>query len=408
MQSASITFQQLLRLSYANSTVWLSDQPKENTPIRWVVLALDEITPGDVLLIPSIELTPEIVGQTVNQGGAAIISLGDDHPLESPSPSEIPIVAIPGEQDTRTVHRTLLTIVVNQRAHLMERGVRIHAQLSQLQAEGKGIARLSLAMSEISGRGVLVQDKRLRILAECASSTLDSIWGDIIEFLTARENLPKSLLDRSSAGRNVSIFKQSIPGGIARIVIPIVVGEVARGYLSLIGLEGEFDDLDNLVADQGSIVCAVEMARTKAVREAEKRVKGDLLSAILYESLTPRDTHLWIESIGLNLDCSHTALRFAWDSDKPPSLRRLETLVNGEISHQNYKAIVEAIGAEVVCICEIPTVANRPELAITLGNAVLDRAAQEYPNETARCGVGLPVSDLSFWRELIPSGRTSP
>jgi len=276
MQSAGITLQQLLRLSYANSSDWLSDQPKEDIPIHWVVLTIDEVTPGDVLLIPEVELTPKIVQQIVNHGGIAIISLGDKHPMESTSPSKIPIIAIPGEHDIRNVHRTLLTIVVNQRAHLMERGVRIHAQLSQLQAEGKGITGLSLAMSEISGRGILVQDKRLRILAECASSTLNSIWGDILDYLTSRENLPQSLLDRKSAGRNVSIYRQSIPGGIARIVIPIVVGEVARGYLSLIGLEGEFDDLDNLVADQGSIVCALEMARAKAVREAEKRVKGDL------------------------------------------------------------------------------------------------------------------------------------
>ncbi len=399
MQKTSNSLQQLLRLSFANLLVWLSDPPKEEIPIRWVVLSVDEVIPGDVLLIPGTELTPKIAKQTRTRGGAAVISWGELPSGNSVFPSEIPIVSIPREQEIRSVQRNLLTILVNQRAYLMERGVRIHSQLSQLEAEGRGIPGLAQAMSEISGRGVLIQDKRLRIMAECSSSSLNSIWDNILEYLAETENLPKSLQDRKAAGRNAGMVSQSIPGGVARITIPIVVGEVARGYLSLVGLESEFDDLDNLVAEQGAIVCAVEMARTKAVREAEKRVKGDLLSAILYESLTPRDTHLWIQSIGLDINFSHTALRFAWDAENPPSLRRLETLVNGEISRQNHKAIVEALGAEVVCICELATKTTRPELALALGDAVLERAAQEYPNTPARGGAGLPVSDLSNWRD---------
>ncbi|MFN2151246.1 MAG: PucR family transcriptional regulator, partial [Anaerolineales bacterium] len=399
MHAVGITLQQLLRLSFADSVDWLSEQPKDDVSIRWVVLSSDEVASGDVLLIPGDELVPKKVEQTLAQGGVAVIIWGPPASVDAAFPSQIPVVAVPKEQKIREVHRTLLTILVNQRAYLMERGVRIHAQLSQLEAEGQGIPGLALAMSEISGRGVLIQDKRLRLLAECASSTLNSIWDDIIEQLSGPENLPEALRDRKAAGRSIPIISQSLPGGIARIIIPIVVREVARGYLSLVGLEGEFDDLDDLVAEQGAIVCAVEMARAKAVREAEKRVKGDLLSAILYESLTPRDSHLWIQSIGLDLEHSHVALRFAWDGEKTPSLRRLETLVNGEISQRALTAIVEALGAEVACIFELPAGITRPEPAIEFGNAILDRAAQEYPKIAARCGVGMPVSVLSEWRD---------
>jgi len=399
MHPSVISLQQLLRLSFANSITWMSKRPKEDVPIRWVVLSVDEVEPGDVVLIPGIDLSPEVVVNTWKRGGAAVLSWGEVAQSDSTFSSEIPIAAIPKKQDIRAIYRTLLTILVNQRAYLMERGVRIHAQLSQLEAEGEGISGLVLTMSEISGRGVLVQDKRLRILAECSSSTLHSIWVDIIDYLIEPDNLPQVLRDRKKAGQSVSIIGQPIPGGIARIIIPIVVRGVARGYLSLVGLEGEFDALDNLVIEQGALVCGIDMARSKAVREAEKRVKGDLLSAILSESLTTRDAHLWIKSIGLDLDLSHVTLRFAWDAHDSPSLRRLETLVNGEISQQNYKAIVEAMGEEVVCICELPTEKSRPELVIELGNAVLARATKEYPDVPARCGVGLPVSELSDWRD---------
>jgi purine catabolism regulator len=394
-----LTLRQLLRLSFADSVIWQHHPPKEDVDVKWVVLTMEDVSPGNVLLIPGNDITQSGIKRIEQAGGTAIISWGEIKSGDLTVSIDLPIAVIPADQDFQSVYRTLLTILINQRAYLMERGVRIHTHLSKIEAEGEGIAGLVLAMSEISGRGVIVQDKRLRILAECSSSTLHSIWEDILDFLNKSDNLPKVLRDRKQAGQSASVIHQSIPGDIARIVNPIVVGGVARGYLSLIGLEGEFDALDNLVIEQGSLVCGIDMARSKAVREAEKRVKGDLLSAILYESLTPRDAHLWIESIGLDLNLSHVGLRFAWDSAKTPSLRRLETLVNGEISRQKFKAIVNSIGEEVVCICELPTVATRPESAIQLGNTVITRAVQEYPDIPARCGVGLPVSDLSKWRD---------
>jgi len=371
MHVSMISLQQLLRLSFANATQWVLAPPKDDVPIRWVVLSLDEIEPGDVLLIPGFELNPEILEYTSKRGGAAVISW----------------------QDIRTIYRTLITLLVNQRAYLMERGVRIHAQLSQLEAEGAGITGLVIAMSEISGRGVLVQDKRLRILAECSSSTLHSIWDDILDHLINPDNLPKVLRDRKKAGRSVSILGQSIPGGIARIIIPIVVGGVARGYLSLVGLEGEFDALDNLVIEQGALVCGIDMARTKAVREAEKRLKGDLLSAVLSDDLAPRDTHLWVQSMGLDLTQSQTVLRFSWDGESPPSLRRLETLVNGDVTRQEANVILETVGSEVVCVCQ------SKDAALVLAEAVLEHAAEEFPDIPARCGIGAPVDDLSQWRD---------
>jgi len=371
----------------------LTEKPRKEIPIQWVTLALEEVDPGDVLMVSGDELTSQLVEQTHKRGGVALISWGEPASKLGVFPPDFPLVSIPEEGQLRSVHRTLLTILINQRTYLMERGVRIHAQLSQLEAEGVGLNGLAQAMSEISGRGVLVQDKRLQLLSESPSSTLFSIWMDVLSHLSVKDNLPEMLHDRKKAGQQNLILSQLIPGGLERLITPIVVGGVARGYLSLVGMEGEFDFLDHLVAEQGALVCGIDMARTKAVREAEKRLKGDLLSAVLSDDLTPRDTHLWVESMGLNLTHSHAVLRFAWDGDSPPSLRRLETLVNGEITRQNVKVILEAVGSEVICVCQ------SKDAALKLAEAVLEHAKEEYPDIPARCGVGAPVDDLSQWRD---------
>jgi purine catabolism regulator len=180
-------------------------------------------------------------------------------------------------------------------------------------------------------------------------------------------------------------------------VAPIIVGEIARGYLSLVGLSGELDALDHLVAEQGSSVCAVEMARNKAIREAEKRLKGDLLTALLQDILSPRDARLWVQSMGLDLSQAHVALRFAWDGPAPPSRRRLETLVNGEITRLGLLAIVSPMEAEVICFCQVSPEVKRPEAAMTLGQAVLEQSRRENPDVRGRCGVGAVAQALEEW-----------
>ncbi len=60
--------------------------------------------------------------------------------------------------------------------------------------------------------------------------------------------------------------------------------------------------------------------------------------------------------------------------------------------------IVSPLGSEVICYCQVPQDALRPEAALALGQTVLDQASLEYPQAPARCGIGLPASSLEDWR----------
>ena len=393
----SLTLTQLLRLSFGETVRWLSPAARD-VSIAWVATDPTEVREDDLLLLPISDFQPEMVNEVIERGAAAILLLGE---VPTPIPqisTAIPVAAVPGHSDLRTIEQLILTMLVNQRAAVMERGVRIHTQLSHLAAEGEGLNTLALAMAEISGRGVLVQDKRLQILAHYPSSTLTAIWEDVLDHLRRPEALPESLRDRKRAGQQNSLLTQSIPGGLVRFITTITVGEIARGYLSLIGLSGELDALDQLVIEQGALICAVEMARAKAVRETEKRLKGDLLTALLEDDLSPRDAHLWVQAMGLDLSQAHVALRFAWDASAPPSRRRLETMVNGEVARLGLATIVNPMGAEVVCFCEIPPSSARPVSILEFAATVARQAYLEHPQSPVRCGLGRPALDLNEWR----------
>jgi purine catabolism regulator len=402
MVAHPVNLKDLLRLSFSEPVTWICGEESGNRAIQWVAASTEEARPGDVLLLDAGSLTPEVVTEARTRQLGALLLFGSASLPETGLPADLPVVcvAIPPEE-IRTIQRLMLTLLINQRAALMERGVRLHAQLSQLEAEGQGLSGLVKAMSEISGRGVLIQDKRGRVLSQHPSSTLLSIWDDVLEHLGGLESLPESLVERRRTGNQPGIVVQQIPGGLERLVAPITVGEVARGYLSLVGMAGEMDELDQLVAEQGVLVSAVEMARNKAIREAEKRLKGDLLTALVQDNLSPREARLWVQAMGFDLAQAHVALRFAWDSPSSPSLRRLETLVNGEVSRLGLQVIVSPMEAEIICICQIPAAENRPELALVFGQAVLDQEAREFPDIPGRCGVGTVAPALENWRASL-------
>jgi len=399
MDAPASSLKELSRLAFSQPLHWLSTEPGEDNPIGWICISLEETCAGDVLLVPGDGATAELLMEAHEKEARAVLFLGRKPSKAVTIPAGLPVAIVSGNHDLKATQRLLLTILINQRAALQERGARIHAQLTQIESEDSGLEGLVKTMADISGKGILVQDKRGRILVECASSALATIWADIVNQLRSLDSLPELLGDRRRVGSQPSILTQDLPGGLTRLVVPITVAEVARGYLSLIGVAGELDALDHLVAEQGMRVCALEMSRAKAIREAEKRLKGDLLTVLLQEDLSPRDSQVWAQAVGLDLTQEHVGLRFTWDAPTPPSRRRLETIVNGEISRLGLKAIISPMGLEIVCFCELDPGSTRPELALEFGQAVVDQGYQEYPDAPVRCGVGSSARELSSWRE---------
>jgi purine catabolism regulator len=395
----------LLAALPAGSYRWVAgEQLAEVTPIGWVSCESSGAQTGDLLLLEAnTEPSPEV--QAALSGAASAVAIMGDIQIDRLQTVKKPIVqwihppqSLPGNRvELRAVHQLLLRALLSQKSILLERGVQIQMRLTQIAAHGEGLTGLVAAMREMTQHGILVQDKRLAPIASSPSVALRAIWEDLLEQLAEFSTLPEALRDRRQAGEFPTLAAEELPGGLELVVVPIVVDDMARGYLSAIGLAGELDQTDRLVIEQGALVCAVEMARAKAVRETEKRLHGDLLSALLHQTLSARDARLWAQNMGLDLGQQHTALRLAWETPAP-SLRRLETLVNGEVARLGLRAIVSSVSAEVICICQSPREAGRPAAAVALAQAVVDLAAKEYPGAVVRCGIGAPAGDLGAWQ----------
>jgi purine catabolism regulator len=408
------TLQEILLGLDRRTVYWIcGDEKAAQTIIRWVVGPMEPIQTGDLVLISPDEAVEDRIRDASAAGASAAGIIGnaefktipcDGFPIfmvrTGPDPQVGSVAHGTADAGNReglgAVHRLLLQSLLSQRTNLIERGAQIQTRLTRIAARDEGLTGLTAAMRDMTRHSILVQDKRLQVLASSPTSPLRPVWEDLLEQLLQFSSLPESLRDRRQADEAPVVAYEALPGAVERMIAPIVVGDVARGYLSIIGLANELDATDRMVAEQGALVCAIEMARAKAVRETEKRLHGDLLSALLHQTLSARDARLWAQNTGLDLEAHHAALRMAWDG-AGLSLRRLETLVNGEISRQKARAIVSPVSGEVICFCETPREGGRPTAALALAQAVIHRASEENPDSIVRCGIGAPAANLGRW-----------
>jgi purine catabolism regulator len=224
---------------------------------------------------------------------------------------------------------------------------------------------------------------------------------DIETFLRKHDNLPVELQDRHALNETeYPVLMQSLPTpGLARLVAPIVTKDVGRGYLTIIGHDSELDDIDLLVAEHGAAACALEMAKAKAVSDTEKRLRGTFLDRILIGDVSQQEAVRQGERFDHDMTRTHIAIVCAWQGDKSPSLRRLETIVNSVVASQHTPALVWQRERENEVLVFASADDKDPIGAATrLAKTIASEIQRQYPSTHAAIGVGQAARDVTQWR----------
>lgn len=303
-----------------------------------------------------------------------------------------PILALGAATDLAHVQRTFLRLVVEREAGLVARKDEVFRHLTRLSAENQGIEVMARALHDLTGKGILLHDKRLRVLAAIAPRP-PFPWAEMVQAVSAPVLLPAALLDRKRAAEVHTPIAQAVAPWGARLVLPVVVGAMARGFLSLIHSDLAFDALDRLVLEQGAAACALEMAKVKAIREAQKRLTGDLVEAVLSNSVGEVDAERWAERAGYRRLGPHLAMALQWVSPLGPSLRRLETIVSGEVKRLSGRALARLRENEIVVFFALDPAQGLAE-AQEWAAHVYDLALAEFPQAHLALGIGRPCAEL--------------
>ena len=342
---------------------------------------------------------------------AAAVVLSD-----SPTPATIteanehrmPLLVLPGKSRVRMVEQAVVSLLVDRKAQLEQRGAQIYRQLARISSSNGGMPELINAMSRLTDKSVVIQDKRLRVLYSAVHPRLADNWRELEQFLTRHDNLPTDLQDRYRVLEiDNPVLMQAIPTpGLARLVSPVVAGDVGRGYLSIVGLDTDLDDVDTLVTEHGATACALEMARAKAVSDTEKRLRGTFLDRLLIGDVDQLEAVRQGERFNHDMTVTHTAIVLAWQGEGTPSLRRLETLVKGVVAHKRAGALVwHREREQEVLVFFAPDEDNPVDSGLALAQEFRVQARRQYHGARIAVGLGQTAREVSSWRNSYRDAR---
>ncbi len=409
-EATSLTVAEICRLALPLNTQVLSAHGALERPVRWALtVSGDAPLPyleGDELLLvaPSQQPCPpsEFVAACARAQVAACAVLPPIDPLliALAEAENLPLLALPDGSRLRDIERLIVGLLIDRQGHFERRSAQIYEQLIEIATANVGLEGIVQALSGFLHKGIVVQDKHLRVQACLAVPELANDWEAVLRLLKDRNQLPQALSDRHRLPRHTAIsYSQTLRSdGISRLVTPIVSQGVGRGYLSAVARSAPFTELDRLVLQHGATICALEMARQKTISEAEKRLRGDFLHNLLTGALSEAEALAEGDRFRHDMNAPHVAMVIAWQGERHPSIRRLETLVNTALQSSNAQALIYAREEEI----RLFFAADGRDLvaqARAFAESVIEAARREYRQAKLAIGIGSLATRLADWIE---------
>ncbi len=364
---------------------------------------------GDILLLPcevqqraTIQELLKFAEKAASLSAAAVI-LCDEIPeelLKWAESASLPLIRLKNSS-LRDAHKEITSLLIDRQSQISERGMQLYRQLSEMSREGDSLQNMANLMGKLTGKIVVIQDKRLEIQAlayPAGAITLDE--EALRNALMDKDNLPAVLRNRKAAAKANRTHWQHLlfpHHNAARLLSPIISGDRARGYLSIVGAAGEIDLLDTTTVEQGAAACALEMAKAKAVSEAKKALRGNFLEGLLAGTIPDREVERLAARLDHNTEQPHAVLTFRWRNSTNISVRRIETTLNWLLSTHNRPTLVHIYGdSHIVAFCALQD-AEESIHAIKLARRLRDQLSADYPKEKLSAGLSGIMTTLTQW-----------
>ncbi len=405
-ETFALTIDDMVRLALPLGTHIVSGVEALSAAVRWAVVAapdkpLPYLEGGELLLLMGVPTDDRLIKAAFAANVAGLIVLEKLPPLALAAAQllNFPVLQVPSGSRVHDVERAVIGLLLDRQGNTERRGVQIYQQLVQLVSENSGLERIIHELARLIDKAVVVQDKRLHVQVVAVPPRLAERWDGLVETLTGRDLLPTSFQDRHRLPlQTTPTILQMIPGtDQSRLITPIVTQNVGRGYLSFVAPSADFTEIDTLVNRHAAVVCALEMARAKAISEIEKRLRGDFLDSLMLGSVTETEATAEGDRFGHDMGVPHVALVVSWQSDKHPSHRRLETLVNGLISGQPQAIFSRLRDNELRLFYGVEAV-NPIQVARQLAEDIQSEARREHPDARLSIGIGTVAARVGGWR----------
>ncbi len=226
---SKVTLNDVVKLSLPLNTHAVAETDARSRVVNWLYIltdwrnARDQIQIGDLIVLPPNmqaslseaelqELIQERGGGAV--GGLLVFSDMSDTAVALCASLDVPLLRLPEDASLRDIQRNVSALLLDRQAQVTERGMQLYRQLSEMSREEQGLNAMTDLMSKMTGKIVVVQDKRLEIKAISIPANNRVDLGQLTEALQHRDQLPKcsSWIFSSSIDNEWSITINSSSG----------------------------------------------------------------------------------------------------------------------------------------------------------------------------------------------------
>ncbi|MEA2317901.1 MAG: hypothetical protein QOD44_2090 [Solirubrobacteraceae bacterium] len=292
----------------------LAGEANLDAPVRWVHISeLRDPTPwlsgGELLLTTGMALDSpkrqrEFVA-TLADHGLAGVGLGTGFRHESVPPAIVeaarergfPLFEVPYELPFIALTEQAFTRLVNEQYALLQRSIAAQERLQRIVLSERGLEAVAGALATLIGGAALVFDGRGELQA--VRTFRRDLDDDVVRGLGAE------LLDRARRGDGKS-FVPGHPDRASRgLVVPVGAGEGAErdgvppAWLVAVKDSGGLAEIDRLILHQAVTVVALELLRRRVADSTERRLAGDVLSAVIAGDLEGAELARRLEPFGL-------------------------------------------------------------------------------------------------------------
>jgi purine catabolism regulator len=284
--------------------------------VRWVHISeLADPTPflsgGELLLTTGMQLTdPDeqraYVARLAGHGLAGLgLGTGFAHErvpeamLEAAEEHGFALFEIPYELPFIAVTEKAFTHLVNEHYAVLQRALSAHERLERIVLSERGLDGVAGALASLIGGPAVIFDTRGDVLALHAGRA--PLAPAVLEGLAAE------LRDRARSGAR----RGWVPGGTLQgraLALPVARtphgngsadGPVPQAWLVAAKDDGPLSEFDRLTLHQAVTIVALELLRRRVVHETERRLAGDILSAMVSGELDGPELSRRLEPFGL-------------------------------------------------------------------------------------------------------------
>ena len=199
---------------------------------------------------------------------------------------------------------------IEEQNQVFKKALQIGEKLSNTVLKGNGLHGVIKLIEKEMNYPVILEDVHLNPLEAQPSFERDSLQSNYLK-MELKPIIHSTFPSKKTIHLKIPTEEK---GMIQQLTSPIFIKDKLYGFISFIKKTGNFSELDYLIIERASSVCAIQILNETSAFEHEQRIKGELLSEILQRDFPKEDFIYRLRLLGYNI--VQPQYVFVFDLDK--------------------------------------------------------------------------------------------